>query len=379
MADNNDPGKAKKARVLVVDDSKLVRVTAARFLSPQFDLVLAEDGEEAWQKICADDTIQVVFTDLGMPKLDGYGLIQKVRESENEGIRNQPIIVITGAAEDEDVRRRVFELGATDFITKPFKNTEMIARAEAHSSYRRDKVSLQKNVSIDLLTGALNSAGVREQLDRDISFVNRHAENLAIVVLELDNFNALYQRIGKEGADRIIKQVAESLLGAVRKEDSVGRCGLAKFILVLPMAKTEGVVILAKRLCARIEAFAITLNGKAYNLTMSAGIAAARKGQQVSAENLLETAQQALSNARGMGPGEVQLLKVEDSHAEESQLIESLDALLETLKEGPMEISAQQMALTSKQLAPLINMLSDQQKRQLLNLSDEANQRDGEG
>lgn len=371
MAENNDPGQIKKARVLVVDDSKLVRVTAARFLAQQFDLVLAEDGEEAWQKICSDNTIQVVFTDLGMPKLDGYGLIQRVRESENEGIRNQPIIVITGAAEDEDVRRRVFELGATDFITKPFKSTEMIARAEAHSSYRRDKDQLQKNVSIDLLTGALNPSGVAEQLQRDISFVNRHAENLAVVMLELDDFQPLCQRIGQAAADRIIKQVAECLLGAVRKEDSVGRYGFAKFILLLPMAKTEGVVILAKRLCARIKAFTITVGGQAYTLTLSAGIAAARKGQQVLAENLLETAENALANARGMGPGEVQLLKVEDSHAEESQVLESVDALLQAIKEEQIEISAQQMASTLKQLAPLISLMSEQQKQQLLNLSEE--------
>src|SRR5690606_16301391 len=106
--------------------------------------------------------IQVIFTDLGMPKLNGYDLIQRIRQSENEGIRNQPVIVITGAAEEEGIRRRVLELGATDFITKPFKSTEMIARAEAHASYRRDNDSLRENVDIDLLTGALNRAGVNK-------------------------------------------------------------------------------------------------------------------------------------------------------------------------------------------------------------------------
>src|SRR4051812_36892559 len=102
MTESNEgatQGSEKKARVLLVDDSKLVRLTATKILATQFDLVLAEDGEEAWQKISEDNTIQVVFTDLGMPKLDGYGLIQRIRQSENEGIRNQPVIVITGAAE----------------------------------------------------------------------------------------------------------------------------------------------------------------------------------------------------------------------------------------------------------------------------------------
>ena len=121
-----------KARILVVDDSKLVRLAASKILSEKFDPVFAEDGEEAWRKIREDNTIQVIFTDLGMPKLDGYELIGRIRQSDNEAIRNQPIIVITGAAEEEGVRRKVLELGATDFITKPFKSVEMLARAEAH-------------------------------------------------------------------------------------------------------------------------------------------------------------------------------------------------------------------------------------------------------
>ena len=137
--DAGTPVDDKKARILIADDSKIVRVTASKILATQFDVVLAEDGEEAWEKICQDTSIQVVFTDLGMPRLDGYGLIQRIRQAEDEGIRNQPVIVITGAAEEEGVRRKVFELGATDFITKPFKSTEILARAEAHASYQHNQ------------------------------------------------------------------------------------------------------------------------------------------------------------------------------------------------------------------------------------------------
>ena len=95
--DAGTPVDDKKARILIADDSKIVRVTASKILATQFDVVLAEDGEEAWEKICQDTSIQVVFTDLGMPRLDGYGLIQRIRQAEDEGIRNQPVIVITGA------------------------------------------------------------------------------------------------------------------------------------------------------------------------------------------------------------------------------------------------------------------------------------------
>lgn len=369
MTDSNNSDtleSGKKARILVVDDSRLVRVTATKFLSAKFDLILAEDGEEAWDKICADDTIQVVFTDLGMPKLDGYGLIQRVRQSENEGIRNQPIIVITGASEDEDIRRKVFEVGATDFITKPFKSTEMVARAEAHSSYRRDKENLEKRVNIDLLTGTLNTGGLKEQLERDISFVNRHSENLAVIIFELDDFTAIQQRISKQDANRIIKQAAAILLGAVRKEDTVGRFGLAKFVIILPMAKTEGVILLAKRLCARIESFKMTLREEAFPISMSAGISAARKGNHATAKDLLESAEQALVNARKVGRGEVQIIKIEDAKEDETTLVVSIDQLLTAINQGQTKVADMEMEAVLNQLAPLVALMSAEQKQRLI-------------
>ena len=356
----------KKARVLVVDDSKLVRLTANKILAENFDLVFAEDGEEAWQKICEDETIQVIFTDLGMPKLNGYELIERIRRSDNEGIRNQPVIVITGAAEEEGIRRKVLELGATDFITKPFKSTEMVARAEAHASYRRDHDNLQKNLDIDLLTGALNLGGVHKQLEKDVAFVNRHAENLAVILFELDDFKTTIERIGKQTSDRIIQQLATVIVGAVRKEDSIGRYAPEQFIAILPMAKTEGVIMLAKRLCAQVNSFKITVGGEPLSVSMSAGVATARKGSQASAEGLLQLAEQALVIAKKVGPGEVQILKLEDNQKDEITPAISVDNLLEAIDKRKTDVTEDQMAAVLKRLRPLVALMSEKQKQCLL-------------
>lgn len=369
MTESNDvaaQANVKKARILIVDDSKIVRVTASKILATDFDVVLAEDGEEAWEKICADDTIQVVFTDLGMPRLDGYGLIQRVRQAENEGIRNQPVIVITGAAEEEGVRRKVFELGATDFITKPFKSTEILARAEAHASYRRDKESLQKSADVDLLTGTLNRNGLTKQLEKDVSFVNRHAENLAVILFELDNFKSIYSRIGEQATNKIIKQVSTTLLGTIRKEDSVGRYGVEKFIIILPMAKAEGVIILAKRLCERIKSFKMTVGGEAFPLTMSAGISLARKGETASVTGLLQSAEQALTNAKAVGAGEVQILKLESRHDDETPVVISVDSLLDAIAKGKFDVTEKHLDLVVAQLMPLVALMTEKQKKRLM-------------
>lgn len=369
MTDSSNPDaqtSPRKARILLADDSRLVRVTAVRMLADQFDLILAEDGEDAWQKISTDPTIQVVFTDLGMPKLDGYGLIQRVRQSDSEHIRNQPVIVITGASEEEDVRRHVFELGATDFITKPFKATEIIARAEAHATYQHDKDELQRSAEIDVETGALNRQGLTRQLEKDVSFVNRHVENLGVVLFELDDFSSIQQRIGQHGANRILKQTASALREATRKEDSVGRFGPNQFAVILPMAKTEGVVILVKRLCARIKAFKITLDGKAISLSMSAGIATTPKGHAATVDGMLNVAEQALSYARQVGPGQVQLLKHDGPDADENTDPVSIDSLLEAIALGQLNTADVPMSAVVQQLRPLIELMDASQKSRLL-------------
>jgi diguanylate cyclase (GGDEF)-like protein len=366
-ADSVPTPNQPKPRVLVTDDSKLVRKTATKILADKFDLVLAEDGEQAWTILTSDKNIQVVFTDLGMPNLDGYGLIQRIRSADDETVRDLPVIVITGAAEEESVRKRVFEIGATDFVSKPFKSTEIIARAEAHATYRNDKASLKGNVDIDLLTGTLNQKGLLEKLEKDVSFINRHKQNLALIIFELDNFKFVAEKIKQQGAEKIIKHVAQLLGKAIRKEDSFGRYEFAKFVTILPMAKTEGVIQLSKRLCEHVKSFKLNVGGEKIALSMSVGIAAVTKGDEASSKALMQTAERALSNANAVGPGEVQILKLESKQASKKiKLDVSIDALLESIAQAKTEITQEELQAAIIKLAPLVKILSKEQKQRLL-------------
>lgn len=356
----------QKPRILVADDSKLVRKTATKILGDKFDLVMVEDGEEAWNTLNSDPSIQVVLSDLSMPKLNGYQLIEKVRATSNEGIRNIPVIVLTGAAEEESVKKKVFEIGATDFVTKPFKSVELIARLEAHASYQRDKASLQEKVDIDLLTGTLNRKGLDEKLEKDISFINRHKQNIALVIFELDDFKTITEKAGQRGAEKIVQNVSKVLSSAIRREDSFGRYDLAKFLTILPMAKTEGVVMLAKRLCEHIKTFKVNVAGEVIMLTLSVGIAAVPKGSTTTPEGLLKMAEQALANAKSVGAGEVQLLKVDNDQPEKKIASISIDNLLDNLANGENRFSTEEIQQAIARLRPLIKLMTKEQKQQLL-------------
>ena len=355
-----------KPRVVVADDSKVVRKAATKILGDKFDIILAADGAEAWQILQKDPSVQVVLTDLGMPNLDGYQLIEKIRHAEKEDLRNIPVVVITGAAEEESVKKKVFEIGATDFVGKPFKSTEVIARLEAHANYRRDKVSLQEHVNIDLLTGTLNHKALDEKLEKDVSFINRHKQNIALVMFEIDNFKHIVDKTGHRGSEKIVQKFSKVLSSAIRREDSFGRYNEAKFLTILPMAKTEGVVMLSKRLCDHMKTFKINVAGEVINLTLSIGIAAAPKGCASTPKSLLKTAEQALRNAQKLGPGEVQLLKLENQQADKQPKFISIDDLLNAISNDANSLTQTELTAAVGSLAPLIKLMSKEQKQKLL-------------
>src|SRR3970040_943730 len=110
-------GTMKKTRVLLVDDSKVMRKAALKMLSDEFDVVTAEDGVDGWRQLESDTSIQVVFTDLSMPKLDGYGLLRKIRTAEDTGVNAMPVLIVTGAENDDAAREKALDHGGNEFLT----------------------------------------------------------------------------------------------------------------------------------------------------------------------------------------------------------------------------------------------------------------------
>lgn len=117
-------------RLLIVDDSRMVRAMLVKHIKGYFDYREEADGEAAWHALLLDQSIRAVISDLTMPVLDGYGLLQRIRNSRVSRIRDLPVIMISGD-EDEDSRIHAKSLGASDFITKGVGFTELMNRLEA--------------------------------------------------------------------------------------------------------------------------------------------------------------------------------------------------------------------------------------------------------
>ncbi len=114
-----------KSPVLIVDDSKVIRLALSKILRKNFEVIQAVDGEDAWDKLIENSAITAVFSDVSMPNLDGFGLLERVRNSSDDHIQNIPYIIITANDDDPQFEEKVSSAGGDALITKPFKTDEI--------------------------------------------------------------------------------------------------------------------------------------------------------------------------------------------------------------------------------------------------------------
>jgi two-component system cell cycle response regulator len=370
IQDTIDTESESQTRILLIDDSKVMRKSAVKMLGGDFDVVVAEDGQQGWEMIREDPSIQVVFTDLNMPKMNGYQLLEVVRTSQDEGIRNLPVIVVTGAENDDEAKEKALQQGATDFITKPFNSTDLKARAHAHATYQRNTKTLQEVASVDTLTGLNNERSFIEHLDKDLSFVSRHNHDIAIMFVEVDEFNDLFLKIGRKGADSLIQQIAKVVLKSVRKEDGVGRVGLARFAISLPTAGAEGATRLAERICQMVSGFKAKLRGETLQIGVSVGLyVPSEKSVEHRSAYLDKTAQalqSAIDNGGSQVYSQVDTVTVADAPALVDVTDFSIDALLHNLSAEGIETVEDQIPLALQRLLPLWQAMSCEQRTSLL-------------
>jgi two-component system cell cycle response regulator len=298
----------EKLTILIVDDSRLVRVAARKVLGADFDILEAGDGEQAWSTLQGEPHIALLMSDLSMPNLDGLSLLQRIRQADAPGLSTLPVIIVTGAEDDDGSKQAALAAGASDFITKPFNAIQLLARVRAQARQRLTQQALQDSESdrqqlarsnhVDTLTGLANEARFREHLVTSLSFARRHGTELALLLLRVDKYKAMFLRYGKEAAEAVLGRVAQILEQQRRCEDLVARTELDTFAFVLPATGAAGAGGIAARLRDAIRAHAFTVHGE--SIPVSASIALAELPPATDASenpDLLQTAEQNLHEA----------------------------------------------------------------------------------
>ena len=307
MTTNKKLSNDEKIRVLVADDSRVMRKAISKILQDDAELIEAENGEQGWNKLLGNDDIQVMITDIEMPVLDGYQLICRVRAHDDPRINSVPIITITGA-EDEETKTRAFACGATDFIVKPLDKVQLQARVQAHAklddttrALAESEATLEEEAANDPLTGLASRKYFVQRGEQDIAHALRHKLPLSFMSIDIDNFKKLYHEHCDDGTDMILQGFAKLIQSAARKEDTVARIGGADFGIIAPATDREKAALLAERIRSMVNVHAIGIgDGATISTTASIGVVSMGvDGQEL--EDLLAKADHRRRDAKAEG------------------------------------------------------------------------------
>ena len=292
-----------KQRVLLVDDSKIVRTTLARLIRKSFDVREEANGETGWQAITTDPSIVVVFSDIQMPVLDGFALLERIRQSEDQRIRSMPVIVISGN-EDDATKKRARAAGANDFITKTTDGTEILSRidnllhlVEAKQQLVVNKQALDQTATRDPVTGAFTPHYLVTEGGKHYSHARRHGGPLAVLTFRMDSYGEIAGKVGKTVADQLLAKVAKLVMGTLRAEDSMGRTAEATFTIIFPGTSSQQALNFARRMHEQLEKAQVTYRDQVLKIRTSLGLAALDVDTVSSIEELMKAAQQRLQDA----------------------------------------------------------------------------------
>lgn len=307
-----------KAKLLVVEDSPTQGNQTKQDLEQLgYDVRWVTSGIEAL-KWARQDPPELVVLDVVMDDLDGFAVCRWLKL--HSSTRDIPVIMLTMRGEVED-RVHGLQIGADDYLPKPFSTRELEARIFAALRSRTTQTELtERNRQLesmlhhveslaitDPLTGIFNRRRFSDVLRREVAVTRRYKNSLAMLMLDLDHFKAVNDRFGHDAGDDVLRSVANSLTSSLREVDLAARYGGEEFAVIMPQTTKVNAAIVAQRIARQIAQLAHTFDGEKVVLTASVGVADIADLQQATAENLVKAADIALYEAKRTGRNRIVL------------------------------------------------------------------------
>ena len=262
---------SEKTEILVVDDSATIRATLAKYLDG-YTTHQAADGEEGWNLLQANESIALVFCDMHMPGMNGMQLLQQIRESDRERIASVPVIMITGHDDTEAAKKATHNLGASDFIGKPFDKVDITSRVNSYLSLSNKIIELEKDAAHDNRTGLYTDKMLLDFGNKTIAFAKRHNMATSVLCVEVADAGKLTETHGAKAVETIISTVAGLLESSVRKEELVSSIDDARFAIVLPNTKAFKAHIVATRLKQGVEKLVFEISNIKIRVSLAVGL-----------------------------------------------------------------------------------------------------------
>ena len=305
-------------KVLVIDESSVSRKLVELALSQkQCSLVFATTGQEA-MKLFEEHKPALVIMDWMMPDLTGEEICQRMRSRSGDSYAY--IIVLTGRT-DKTSLVKALDAGADDYLTKPFRRAELIARVGVgmriiglHRQIETKNVLLEQLALTDALTGLPNRRAIENWAATQLSSAARHGFSVWVVQADLDHFKQVNDTFGHDAGDAVLKKFARILKAHLRRSDLCGRLGGEEFLMVMTHATRENALAAMERIRAELEMTPLTFRGCTVAVTASFGIAGFEGNQSPTGfGNLQRLADAALYTAKRGGRNRIEIAMAEAS------------------------------------------------------------------
>jgi diguanylate cyclase (GGDEF)-like protein len=294
-------------RILVAEDSLVIRAVVADQLEEEgYEVFQAVDGHAALAE-CAATRPDAVLLDIEMPGLDGHQVLARLRADPE--LSDIPVVFLTGRTSTDDMVAGL-RAGAHDYLKKPFEPAELLARIGGAVRIKRlqDELRLRNEEldqlsRIDALTSVYNRRHIDEQLHRQTHAAHRHAQPVAIFMLDIDHFKRVNDIEGHPAGDRVLREFAQRVSRVVRTDDIVGRWGGEEFVVIAPQTDADGALTLAERIRSVVADQPFDLGDHTIPITVSIGCSVGTDN----ADDLIDRADTALYRSKTEGRNRVTL------------------------------------------------------------------------
>jgi two-component system, cell cycle response regulator len=296
--------------IAVVDDDAAIRRLVALFLRRAgYDLLECSTGEEA-QKELWSRPWDLAILDRRLPDMDGVSLARDIKG--NPDFRARYVIMLTGESEQEDLIEGL-ELGADDYITKPFQLGELLARIRAGKRIvDLQNELLEKNRRLELLsitdglTRLHNHRHLQDELARAFDEAQRYERPLSLAMIDIDYFKKFNDTYGHAVGDEVLKRVAELYRESVRSTDLVARYGGEEFAVMMPETGLDDAITFAEKIRSLIAETPIDTQAGEVAVNVSIGVASVPHTKIRAAKDLVIAADKALYRAKRNGRNRVE-------------------------------------------------------------------------
>ena len=287
-----------KNTLLIVDDTETNIDILVELLGNKYDVIVALDGEGALEAV-HENRVDLILLDIMMPVMNGYEVCRRLKEKEST--RDIPVIFIS-AKDDEESILSAYAEGAIDYITKPFKPLELLARVTTQLRVKELIEHLDYISSYDQMSGVYNRRKFFELSQKKFL---QSQNNLYAVMIDIDNFKSINDTHGHPDGDKVIHFAAQTIYKNLEDGSIFGRLGGEEFAIICTDSSKQDFMDSMQMIREVIEKLeVISGRGERIKFTISLGVAKVATETQ-SLDELLKKADRALYEAKDLGRNRV--------------------------------------------------------------------------